>query len=214
MAKVPIGGAVKTRMQPFLTEVESEELSTAFLLDAEQKTSSNDFETIISFSPKHEEAKLRRILQYQNILIHQTGKDLGERMFNAFEFAFTNGAEAVVMFGTDSPTFPAEFINTAFEFLEKDAEVVLGETEDGGFYLIGFREFARQIFDGVEWSTKDTFQHTLSNIRNQKLRLKVLPLWYDVDLPGDLERLHSEIKNESNSAPHSEKWFNQNIKYR
>ncbi len=213
MAKVPNAGAVKTRMQPFLTETESEELSTAFLLDAAQKTSIIDCETIIAFSPIDEEAKLKRILKYQHIFVGQEGKDLGERMFNAFEFAFKRGAEAAVMFGTDSPTFPSEFINRAFEFLEKGADVVLGETEDGGFYFIGFREHAREIFGNVEWSTKDTFHQTLSNIKSRKLKLEMLPRWYDVDIPIDLDRLHSELRREPNSAVYCEKWFKQNVKF-
>jgi glycosyltransferase A (GT-A) superfamily protein (DUF2064 family) len=68
-----------------------------------------------------------------SVLLPQKGENLGERMSDALNFAFRNNS-AVVMIGTDSPTFPAEYLARAFAVLEKNAEIVLGKSKDGGFY--------------------------------------------------------------------------------
>ncbi|MCB1024087.1 MAG: TIGR04282 family arsenosugar biosynthesis glycosyltransferase [Acidobacteria bacterium] len=207
MAKVPMPGKVKTRMQPDLSELESTELSTAFLLDAELKTTAIGCDSIIAFYPEEESDKLKHLLRYKHILIPQQGENLGRRMFNAFRSAFENGAGSVVMIGTDSPTFPSQFIVEAFNFLEQDADVVLGETEDGGFYLIGFKDRVRDIFGGVAWSTQDAFDQTVQNIKDCRLEVKMLPVWYDIDLPGDLQRLNRDLKLKPASAPNSYQWL-------
>ena len=84
-------------------------------------------------------------------------------MFNAFKFVFEQKTDAVVMIGTDSPTFPIDYIEQAFEFLETNSDVVLGKTEDGGFYLIGLRKLPERIFENVEWSSPATFEQIFEN---------------------------------------------------
>ncbi len=149
MAKVPKAGKVKTRLQPFLTPGQSADISIAFLQDAENKAKTIEKNLIVAVSPFEKRNKLNEILQHQPVLIEQTGNNLGEKMLNAFKFAIENGSDAIVMFGTDSPTFPADFIEQAFEFLELETDVVLGKTEDGGFYLIGLRILDARIFENV-----------------------------------------------------------------
>ncbi|MEZ5346327.1 MAG: TIGR04282 family arsenosugar biosynthesis glycosyltransferase [Pyrinomonadaceae bacterium] len=213
MTKVPYFAEVKTRMQPFLTRSEAAGLAEAFLCDTENKISKFECETIIAFTPAEGEEKLKEILSSRHLFVKQDGRDLGERMDGAFRFGFRNGSECAVMIGTDSPSFPADLIEQAFESLADGADVVMGKTEDGGFYLIGFSITVREIFAGVEWSTENTFQQTLANIRKQKLVLKTLPVWYDVDRPEDLERLNSELKKDPAAAANSQKWFRKSPKF-
>jgi rSAM/selenodomain-associated transferase 1 len=201
MTKVPQAGEVKTRLQPFLTARQSAEISVCFLQDAEQKAKSVIQNLVIAFSPFEKKNLLVDILQSNPILIEQTGENLGERMLHAFEFAFSQNSDAVVMIGTDSPTFPAEFIGQAFMFLEMKADVVLGKTVDGGFYLIGLRKAEKEIFQNVEWSSPKTFRQTKRNIENMNLVLKEIPVWYDVDVPKDLERLKKELTTNPRIAP-------------
>ncbi len=134
---------------------------------------------------------------------------MGERMFNAFEFAFANGSDSVMMIGTDSPTFPAEFIEQAFEFL-KNSDAVLGESDDGGYYLIGLKTLHKEIFENVEWSSPETFDQTVKNIEKCGLKFSFVPKWYDVDFPEDLERLKKELNENPQLAPRTAKWLAEN----
>ena len=191
MAKVPSAGNVKTRLQPFLSSDECTALSKAFLQDAVKKAKTVCENVILAYSPPAEINALKKILPSQNPFIEQTGRDLGEKMFNAFKFVFEDQTDAVVMIGTDSPTFPIDYIEQAFEFLETNSDVVLGKTEDGGFYLIGLRKLPERIFENVAWSSPETFEQIFENIHRLRLHLREVPSWYDVDEREDFEKLQN-----------------------
>lgn len=110
MAKVPRAGNVKTRLQPFLSAEQCISLSEAFLEDAIEKAKKSTDILIIAFSPAEEREYFDRFSDENLILIEQNGADLGEKMFNAFEFAFQKNLDSVVMIGTDSPTFPGDYL--------------------------------------------------------------------------------------------------------
>ena len=209
MAKVPRAGNVKTRLQPFFSSARCVSLSEAFLGDAINKAQSRANELIIAYSPRLERDYFAKFENNKFTLLAQKGENLGEKMFNAFQFAFANNSDAVVMIGTDSPTFPAEFIDSAFENL-KNADAVLGETEDGGFYLIGLRTLRKEIFANVEWSSAKTFEQTTQNIENIELKLLHLPIWFDVDFPEDFIRLRDDLTENSAIAPKTFQWLKDN----
>jgi len=208
MAKVPVAGTVKTRLQPFLTAEQCAELAECFLRDTVGKTKSLGYELIIAYSPIEKLDILLAIMPDEQTFIEQKGATLGEKMFGVFEFAFLNNSDAVVMIGTDSPTFPSAFITEAFEKL-KESDAVLGETTDGGFYLIGLRKLKKEIFKNVEWSSPKTFEQTKGNIERVNLKLSLLPTWYDVDTPEDLKRLRNELDKNPQLAPKTFKFVQQ-----
>ncbi len=172
MAKVPRAGNVKTRLQPFLAAEQCQTLAEAFLSDAIAKTRNLGDKLIVAFAPAAEKDYFTRFEVENLILIKQTGANLGDRMFNAFDFAFQSNSDAnVVLIGTDSPTFPPEFVEQAFESLETNAEIVLGKSADGGFYLIGAREknFPK-LFENIEWSSPRVYEQITRNIENLKIK--------------------------------------------
>lgn len=209
MAKVPRAGNVKTRLQPFLSAEQCVSLSEAFLEDAIEKAKKSTDILIIAFSPAEEREYFDKFSDENLILIEQNGADLGEKMFNAFDFAFQKNLDSVVMIGTDSPTFPDDYLKQAFEFLHT-SDAVLGKTEDGGFYLIGLRKLDECIFNNVEWSSPQTFHQTVQNLEKLQFSLQELPIWYDIDEPQDLEKLRKD-KLLQKSSPRSAKWL-QNLK--
>lgn len=210
MAKVPTAGTVKTRLEPFLSPAQCASLARAFLRDAETKARSVCDRTILAFSPADQIEALKNITHSKNLLVKQTGENLGERMSDAFEFAFAHDSDAVVMIGTDSPTFPPEFIVEAFAALERDADIALGRSADGGFYLIGLGRSHPEIYENVCWSTASVFEQTAANAERLGLRLFRLPDWYDVDTPEDFSTLQHEMLAEEKArriAPETFRWL-------
>lgn len=204
MTKIPAAGNVKTRLQPFLASEECAALAEAFFQDAYKKAKSVCENVILAYSPPVEPDVLKNFLPPQSVYVEQTGNDLGARMSNAFKFAFEKKFDSVVMIGTDIPTFPSDFIEKAFEFLETNSDVVLGRTEDGGFYLIGLKKLQKEIFENVAWSSPKTFGQVYKNIEKLNLHLREVPGWYDVDEPEDYKKLREEIlhnKNAQRRAP-------------
>ena len=157
MAKVPRAGNVKTRLQPFFTPAQSAEFAACLLRDTIEKVKALPHKLIMAFSPESERSFFDEFSLTETLFHAQSGKDLGEKIFNAFEFAFRQNVDSAVMIGTDSPTFPPEYIEQSFKYLGNSADAVLGKTTDGGFYLIGLRHLKREIFVNVEWSSEKTF---------------------------------------------------------
>jgi hypothetical protein len=198
MCKAPVAGTVKTRLVPFLSAEQAAAFAACLAHDSVGKAKKICKNIVVAFSG--EKFLLEHILPGSLIWIEQRGADLGERMNDALEFARSKQFSPLVVIGTDSPTLPMEFVAEAFEILRKNQDdVVLGESADGGYYLVGLREPNAEIFRNVEWSSPRTFAGTRRNIEQLNLRLKVLPLWFDVDTPADLLRLQKEFASDANN---------------
>nr|WP_281261369.1 TIGR04282 family arsenosugar biosynthesis glycosyltransferase [Chamaesiphon polymorphus] len=117
--------------------------------------------------------------------------DLGMRMDRSISSAHQQGAERVVLIGTDCPKLTADILAQAFtELLERD--LVLGAALDGGYYLIGTRQPQPELFVGVEWGTDRVWQQTIAIANRLNLEIGYLPPLADIDRPEDLSIL-SEV---------------------
>ena len=193
-AKNPIPGKVKTRLIPHITPTEAAELYEAFVTDIICNTHKLQCEQVtIAYAPSNAEAAFHSICGQSVNYLPQKGDNLGERMKNAFKHSFDNGSTRTVIIGTDSPTLPLSYIQKAFDTL-KEVPVAIGPTFDGGYYLIGLSEQNFEIFDGIDWSTSKVFGQTLTRVQAINKQLYVLPPWYDVDTPDNLEFLRSHIQ--------------------
>ena len=115
----------------------------------------------------------------------QQGEDLGARMKNAFENAFAQGYEKVCIIGSDLMDLSTEVIEQAFDKLNK-RDVVVGPSEDGGYYLLGMRQMVTALFEDKAWSTDEVYIATRDDARRLGLSLAELPVLNDVDTENDL----------------------------
>jgi rSAM/selenodomain-associated transferase 1 len=115
----------------------------------------------------------------------QFGKDLGERMKNAFEGSFKNDCNSAVIIGTDCPSLTVQLIEDAFEILNQ-RDVVIGPAYDGGYYLIGMKKLHQYLFENIHWSTPDVLNETLFACDKNSLNYFLLPTLPDIDEEKDL----------------------------
>jgi hypothetical protein len=134
------------------------------------------------------------------------GNGLGERLDNALTHCLTNGYQQAVIMDSDSPTLPAAYLAQAFAELEH-ADVVLGPCDDGGYYLIGLTRPQPRLLREVPMSTSTVLQDTLKLADELKLRVALLPTWYDVDTVTELERLKHELPTLSNGTARHTRQF-------
>lgn len=195
-AKTPRAGSVKTRLTPLLHPDDAAMLYTAFVQDAlAQYRDLDGVDVRLYVAPPD---PFPESLLPEGITLHpQSGADLGERMLLAFLETFKAGYERIVIVGTDHPTLPATFIEMAFDTLWERYNVVLGPSEDGGFYLLGMNEFYPALFEGMAYSHPDVFNQTVIRAGFTPADLNLLPMWYDVDDEASLRKLIEEI-------PHSD----------
>lgn len=118
----------------------------------------------------------------------QQGKNLGERMRHAFERAFDEGYERVVIIGSDCAELTTNTVRRAFEELQEH-NTVIGPSEDGGYYLLGMDQLVEELFEDKTWSTETVFQETIDDIEALGLSCHQLPEYNDVDTIEDWEKV-------------------------
>ena len=196
MAKQPIPGQVKTRLCPPLTPEEAAEFASTFLSDSVASAKqANCAEVVLAYSPAT--ARDWFAERFPGIaLIPQQGNDLGERLKNVLDAAWKLRYQPCVVIGTDSPDLPNTYLQEAFEALRPGSEshdLVLGPSEDGGYYLIGLKWRHPELFTEITWSTNQVLEQTLQRANSLHLRVHLLPTWQDVDTFADLQALQARL---------------------
>jgi len=193
MAKAPAAGEVKTRLCPPLDPVQAAALARCFLQDrVEQIMAIAGADPIVAFTPRERGTELRALLPEGVRLVPQTGVDLGARLDRLLTDLLAEGYAGAIAVDADSPTLPTRFLAEACaHLLDRAADVVVGPSEDGGYYLIGLRRAARALFRDIPWSTPAVLAETVSRARGLGLRLVLLPTWFDVDTGEDVARLRA-----------------------
>lgn len=109
--------------------------------------------------------------------------DLGSRLDHAFHRAHAV-AGRVVAIGTDCLDLDADLVREAFDKL-RVRDVVLGPTQDGGYYLIGTGTARAELFDNIRWSTGHTFDDQVKRCRAHGCSIALLPARRDIDTWDD-----------------------------
>ena len=115
----------------------------------------------------------------------QIGNSLGERIQHAFEFIFKKNFYKCIIIGSDCPELSEEIVNSAFNKLETH-DAVIGEAQDGGYYLLGTKHLIPALFKNKEWSTANVFSQTILDFKNEKLSYSTLPVLNDLDEEKDI----------------------------
>ena len=211
MVKAPRPGLVKTRLSPPLQPAEAASLARCFIEDVVSSALSVSPNVIVAFTPANERTMMEGFLPSSVGWLEQQGHDLGERLISAIAYAHNLGFGPIIVLGVDSPTLPPSLIDEAFHDLSSGpADVALGPTADGGYYLVGVRKPEPLIFQNVIWSSPHTFAQTARNVRLLKLRLLTLAQWYDVDTFDDLKCLDNELRSDEDArvrAPKTWEWL-------
>jgi rSAM/selenodomain-associated transferase 1 len=221
MTKAPQAGRVKTRLIPPLTPEEAAELNRCFLRDTTAAISvccsgglrppnvdsarpgpgahraPLQCSGIAVYTPIGAESAYEGILPPDFSLLPQRGDKFGERLYFAIEDLFKCGFDSVCLIDSDSPTVPAGNFAEAVELLSTSEErLVLGPSDDGGYYLIGVRKPHRYLFEQIDWSTERVLNQTMQRATKIGLEVKLLPTGYDVDDAASLRRLCNELLRE------------------
>ena len=203
MAKAPGMTVVKSRLHDSLTADRATELYRCFLLDRLDAIAAlADIDGAVAFTPVEAEALMKAMTPAGLRLMPQRGADLGERLSNVLTELLAYGHAGAIAVDSDSPTLPMAYVSAAAEVLTLARhDVVLGPSEDGGYYLIGLRSPHPELFQGIAWSTRSVLPTTLAKARALALEVYLLPTWFDVDTETDLARLYSEMQKQGGSPP-------------
>jgi len=198
MSKAPRAGKVKTRLSPPLTMQQCAELNICFLRDTTRNIAevalSSPSAGMVCYTPAGDEEAFDGLLPEGFNLISQRGSGFGERLLSATQDILACGFGSVCLIDSDSPTLPAAFLSEAVRELNRPGDrVVLGGSDDGGYYLIGLKKAHSRVFEEITWSTSKVYSETVERIREIGVPLVELPLWYDVDDAATLQTASNEL---------------------
>ena len=190
--KNPSKTQVKSRLAAALGSEAALSLYECFVQDLLETINQGGWPLIIAFYPSDVEKEMQGWLGTSYRFIPQRGKDLGERMKNAFSDAFSQGFRSALLIGSDIPDLSNQLLREAFASLRTN-DAVIGPSLDGGYYLIGFKydTFAPDVFEGIAWSTPEVFAQTERVLRKGGCRVHELLFWRDIDTYDDLKALFS-----------------------
>jgi len=208
MAKAPRASEVKTRLCPPLSAGDAAELYRRFLLDKiEQVRALGAASPAIAYTPAEARVFFEEVAP-GFVLVPQRGADLGDRLANSLGELLDKGHQGALAIDSDTPTLPLGYLEQALDSVTTpNVDVVLGPTEDGGYYLIGLRTVHRELFEAMAWSTSQVLSETIRRAEATGLRVACLPPWYDIDTPMDLARLQVELTESDDASPRHTRRF-------
>ena len=196
-------GRVKTRLAADLDEKASCLLYQHFLSHLINRLGqAGDCRTIV-YSPADRTPEFQAAAGTSWQITPQVESDLGQRMKAFFELSLqrdTNSADSddsstrkTVVIGSDCPQLTASEIQQAFDQLDQEP-VVLGPTDDGGYYLIGMRDECFGLFEDIDWSTEQVLPQTRDRLKSLGVGWTELAQQNDIDNLEDLLGYHSQAK--------------------
>lgn len=187
--KNPVPGRVKTRLAADLGHEQALSIYRQLLAHTRAQALACAAERLLFYSDTIDEQDEWPAAFFAKHL--QQGSDLGARMAHALGQALA-GAERAVLIGSDIPGLTADILAQAFDLLEGH-DFVLGPAADGGYYLIGMRQPAAAIFEGIIWSTPTVLQATLERIQALGGSCSFLPTLSDIDTAADWQAWQAGI---------------------
>lgn len=178
IAKEPLPGRAKTRLEPALGSDGAASVAAAALTD-----------TLAAVSRAPGRGRMLALdgepgpwLAPGFEVVAQRGDGLGARLAAAFE----DGGGPALLVGMDTPQLTPALIEVAIlELCRCDVDAVIGPAADGGWWALGLRRPNRAVFCGVPMSSPTTGAAQVAALERLGLRYRTLPTLRDVDTIAD-----------------------------
>jgi uncharacterized protein len=112
--------------------------------------------------------------------------DLGLRMQAAFNELLPVHS-SVRLIGTDIPHLSNDLLEESILLL-KNTDVILGPSDDGGYYLIGMKKTNNFLFNNMTWSVDTVLSETIQRISRNNATYHLLKTLPDIDTADDWEK--------------------------
>lgn len=203
LTKAPIPGKVKTRLIP--------ELGAEGACDLYQQLLQRLYSTMVKLLQKTDSQlalwvagdcehpalqnwlSLHRTQFYSQPEIDERGKacDLGQRMAMAVQSSLQRNCIPVLI-GVDVPDLDEAYLTQCKHQLA-DNDLVISPAEDGGYGLLGMKQFHSELFENKDWGKQTVFIDTRRDIAQLNIKAAYLPQVWDVDEIQDVVRFLEQV---------------------
>lgn len=191
-AKYPEPGRVKKKIGQVVGMETSAELCKAVIQDIVDKISDKDYDLYLSFIGRENKENYRCMFP-SAILYVQRGTNIGENVKYTFQDLLDDHDKVLIVSG-DAPQVNHDLIQRAVNALDL-YDVVLGPVEDGGFYLLGMKQF-HDVFENMPFGTEQLLEETEAKLKEKKLTFVLMDTLADVDTVDELKRMKDILKKD------------------
>lgn len=206
MAKAPKPGLVKTRLIESLPSLAVTALYRCLLEDTLALAKSLTGVEVVVMCPEPDQAELAQLFGSAVEVVAQQGEGLAAGLTSVFRHFTATGGQDVIAFNSDSPHLAPSVLYSAFEILGT-RDVVVGPTDDGGYYLVGAKAAHPSLFEGDGMGTKSALEELLTRTKVLRLSTGFTQPFFDIDVPGDLILLARELRLAPEKAPRTAEWL-------
>lgn len=219
VAKCPIPGKSKTRLQPLLGEEGSSKLAKAMLSDVLLALSECEplqtVRKILFYAPANQQgleimSNLLEELQLtpEWMLLPMTSTDLtatnlGDILTNILKRTRELPTPGKVLFlGMDSPELPLEELIGSISVASDPSEALLCPANDGGCGMLAVPPQAptETVFAGIRWSNPLTALGQLKVLTDHTVPVKLGRMMNDIDEPEDVKALCKRLSLDTTSS--------------
>ncbi|MCX8084280.1 MAG: TIGR04282 family arsenosugar biosynthesis glycosyltransferase [Calditerrivibrio sp.] len=199
--KYPTPGRVKTRLAKDTSDIFAAEVYSMLLVNVltgvyELQKILSCFDLMLYIDNSSDIHRFEELLNRTHIRVYamriQAQGDMGYRIGCCFRELFHDGYDKVVIIGSDLVGDLSVEIKKAYDILETN-QMVFGPSFDGGFYLIGAKDFFDScVLSGLRWSSSEVFKNLLGNVKDIGYKYGLLNPLLDIDTMEDLLRAKRE----------------------
>ncbi|GAB6098206.1 TIGR04282 family arsenosugar biosynthesis glycosyltransferase [Halanaerocella petrolearia] len=196
MSRAPIPGQTKTRLQTHLTGEDCARLHKAFLQDLSQMLTEvsearDNINLYLTYTPQGKKDMFDDLVADDFHFFAQRGSNLGAKMYHALDYVACENDKQIIL-GSDLPTLQPSVILAAIDKLERQ-DLVVGPSQDGGYYLLATKEPASFLFNDIIFGENDVLQATIKEIKEHNLSYGLVDTWSDIDIYPELVELYQEL---------------------
>jgi len=206
MAKAPRPGSVKTRLVPSLSSAHAIEFYCCLLDDTLTLARSLGDVEVAIMCPESDVNELAQLAGNNASVVAQKGEGLAAGLTSVFAHFAQGHQRRTIAFNSDSPHLPRSVLEQAFETLSAH-DVVVGPTNDGGYYLVGAKSSHPALFASDGMGTNSALGKLISRARELQLSLGFADPFWDIDTAEDLTRLVAELRLAPAKAPRTARWL-------
>src|SRR5439155_849584 len=171
-AKAPCAGRVKTRLEPAVPPDALVALYRCLIEDTVALARQAGVPRIAVVCPRGDGADVARWLDVE--VVEQEGDGLAAGLDSVFRLFVGDGCRRVIAFNGDTPHLPPDTLAGAFPLLARH-DLVVGPTEDGGYYLVGARRAHGGLFAADGLGTGGALRALLARSAERGLRGRLRP---------------------------------------
>jgi len=206
MAKAPRPGRVKTRLTESLSSPALIALYRCLLEDTLELAKSLQGVEVEVVCPESDQEELAQLVGNTVQVVAQKGEGLAAGLNFVFRHFTAAGRQRVIAFNSDTPHLAPAVLEGAFEILATH-DVVVGPTNDGGYYLVGTKAAYPTLFESDGLGTKSALERLLARTKDLGLSTGFSEPFYDIDVANDLVQLGRELQFAPAKAPRTARWF-------